>query len=118
MSRLEELELEAKKNFDFELIDKKTRGIRFIAHILLWFYSALVVMLGYNWLVPNMLNVQSINYIQAFMLDWLITFIVAQKITKETFEDSSWIYDLARIIGVFMIDTVVLFVLFILHFFI
>lgn len=118
MSKLEEIELEAKKNFDFELIEKKTIGIRFIAHILLWFYSALVVMLGYNWLVPSMLSIQPINYIQAFMLDWLVTFIVAQKITKETFEDSSWIYDLARIIAVFLINTVVLAVLFILHFFI
>ena len=82
MSRLEEIELEAKKNFDFELIEKKTMGIRLIAHILLWFYSALVVMLGYNWLVPGMLSVQPINYIQAFMLDWLVTCIVAQKILE------------------------------------
>lgn len=98
--------------------NKKTRPLIFIISTLMVLYNTLIVMLGYNWIIPNITNLQPINYIQALLLDFFVTFMVTTKFNDEDLYEKSFIYRLTRIMYIFIIDTIILVCMFILQLFI
>lgn len=88
--------------------------------ILYFLYCPLVVMLGYNWIIPHISNLQPITYIQAFLLDLLISFIVKTKVDESDldYDEGSFVRKIAMLIMRFFFNTFILLIMFILKFFV
>ena len=108
----------SQKEEGLEYYNKKTKPLMFLLSILMVLYNTLIVMLGYNWIIPNITGLPTINYIQALLLDFFISFMVMPKLDDKDLYDRSFVYRITRIIYVFCIDTFILITMFILQLFI
>lgn len=108
----------SEKEEGLEYYNKKTQLLLFLGYILMILYNALIVMLGYNWIIPNISNLPTINYIQAILLDFFVSFITTTKFSDDDLYERSFIYRIARIFYIIALDTVILLVMFILQLFI
>ena len=106
------------KEEGLEYYNKKTQPLIFLLSTLMLLYNTVVVMLGYNWIIPNITNLPPISYIQALLLDFFITFMVMPKMTDEDFYERSFVYRIARMIYIFAVNTFILIFMFILQLFI
>ena len=92
--------------------------IAFILQILTLIYCGLVVMLGYNWIVPSITGLPTINLAQALLLDCFISFVVKTKLSDEDLKDRSPIYNLIHTMMIIYYNTFALGMMFIIHLFI
>ena len=106
------------KEEGLEYYNKKTQPLIFILSTLLLLYNSLIIMLGYNWIIPNITNLPNINYIQAILLDFFVTFITMTKFSDDDLYERSFIYRITRMLYIVGIDTLVLVIMFILQLFI
>lgn len=112
-----ETEFEEKEE-GLEYYNKKTQPLIFILSTLLLLYNSLIVMLGYNWIIPNITNLPNINYIQAILLDFFVTFITMTKFSDDDLYERSFIYRITKMLYIVGIDTLILVIMFILQLFI
>lgn len=98
--------------------NKKTQPLIFILSTLLLLYNSLIVMLGYNWIIPNITDLPNINYIQAILLDFFVTFITMTKFSDDDLYERSFIYRITKMLYIVGIDTLILVIMFILQLFI
>ena len=82
----------SEKEEGLEYYNKKTQLLLFLGYILMILYNALIVMLGYNWIIPNISNLPTINYIQAILLDFFVSFITTTKFSDDDLYERSFIY--------------------------
>lgn len=108
----------SQKEEGLEYYNKKTKPLLFLLSTIMVLYNTLIVMLGYNWIIPNITTLPTINYIQALLLDFFVSFMVMPKIDDKDFYDRSFVYRITKIIYIFIIDTVILAIMFILQLFI
>ena len=106
------------KEEGLEYYNKKTQPLIFLLSTLMLLYNTVIVMLGYNWIIPNITNLPPISYIQALLLDFFITFMVMPKMTDEDFYERSFVFRIARMIYIFAMNTFILIFMFILQLFI
>lgn len=123
MKTLNEEVKRIERKWDTETLNGITRlskPLFTIFKILYFLYCPVVIMLGYNWIIPHISNLQPITYIQAFLLDLLISFIVKTKISEDDFNytEGSFVKQTAMLIMKFLFNTFVLVLMFILHLFI
>lgn len=117
--KLEEMEQEYDEE-TLEHITKKSKWIFVIWSFVNIFYCASIVMLGYNWIIPKITNLQPITYIQALFLDWFITFLFKFSFDYNLFneKESSFIKILSKKLYLTTYYTIILLVLFIIQLFI
>lgn len=106
------------KEEGLEYYNKKTQPLLLLGSFILLLYNSLIVMLGYNWIIPKISNLPEINYIHAILLDFFITFLTMTKFSDEDLYERSFIYRIARMMYILALDTFVLVVMFILQLFI
>lgn len=106
------------KEEGLEYYNKKTQPLIFLLSTLMLLYNTVIVMLGYNWIIPNITNLPPISYIHALLLDFFITFMVMPKMTDEDFYERSFVFRIARMIYIFAMNTFILIFMFILQLFI
>lgn len=92
--------------------------LRIMATVVLFALNWCVIMNGYNWVIPNISNLQPITLPQAGMIDLLITFIVNIKTTKEDFQDVPVYYIIVTYFYHILFSLVVLGLMYIVHLFI
>lgn len=112
-----EMEFEQKEE-GLEYYNKKTQPLMLLASTILLLYNSVIVMQGYNWIIPQITNLGPINYIQAMLLDFFITFLTMCKFSDEDLCERSFIYKICRMLYIFALDTFVLVIMFLLHLFI
>lgn len=115
--KIKEMETEYDKD-SLEYITKKSKWIFMVWAILNMLYCGAIIMLGYNWIIPNITNLQLINYPQALLLDWFVTFMFDFNYMNFDYKESSFIGNTARQGYRTFYYTLVLLIMFIIHLFI
>lgn len=70
--------------------------IMFIVGIMIMVVNGAIFMVGYNWIVPSITNLGTINLAQALLLDAVISFVVKPKLPRYDLVDTSVIYNLVH----------------------
>lgn len=115
--KIKEMETEYDKD-SLEYITKKSKWIFIVWAILNMLYCGAIIMLGYNWIIPNITKLQPINYPQALLLDWFVTFMFDFNYMNFDYKESSFIGNIARQGYRTFYYTLVLLIMFIIHLFI
>lgn len=118
LDKIKNLEEEMIENDVYDYVEQKSKYILKLIAILGLLYNTLIVMLGYNWIVPELYNVPKITYMQAFMLDLLITFLYTNKFSEEDLVERSAVYKYVKFAYILILDTIILGLMFIAHFFV
>lgn len=118
LDKIKNLEEEMIENDVYDYVEQKSKYILKLIAIIGLLYNTLIVMLGYNWIIPELYNVPKITYMQAFMLDLLITFLYTNKFSEEDLVERSAVYKYVKFAYILILDTIILGLMFIAHFFI
>lgn len=98
-----------------EKVEKYSKPILVLIYLVMLIYNGVVVMLGYNWIIPVISNLPEITLFQAILLDFFITFMVTPKFTEDDMKLKSAVYKAVKAILVLGYNTMVLFIMFLLH---
>lgn len=118
LDKIKNLEEEMIENDVYDYVEQKSKYILKLIAIIGLLYNTLIVMLGYNWIIPELYNVPKITYMQAFMLDLLITFLYTNKFSEEDLVERSAVYKYVKFAYILILDTIILGLMFIAHFFV